>query len=332
MKILRLVLLYCAVLPFVSCNNDIKVNANWKEIAVVYGLLDLSEPIQYIRIERAYLNEGTNALLSANQADSIYFKNIRVRIIREDAALGYPSIELHLDTLPDRKTGLFANSPNLIWYTDEFVQPFASQKATYTLEVTNLETGTQFKGQTKLVYPSLAYNPQNFDITPTKNTVWRIITGKNGRMYDMFMQFNYREYNQLTGDSNDAFVTWPVNIGNYGYGDDGGELLLFNLNGEPFFDFLSQNILPKPGIDRRAISVDMIYYGGSQELFDYINLNKPSLGIVQKKPEYSNISNGLGIFSSRQTNRQLTGLPVTDSTETYLHYAAKTSQLNFLLP
>jgi hypothetical protein len=45
--------------------------------------------------------------------------------------------------------------------------------------------------------------------------------------------------------------------------------------------------------------VNFIYYGGNQTLADYISVNQPSIGIVQKTAEYTNIEGGYGIFASR---------------------------------
>jgi hypothetical protein len=44
------------------------------------------------------------------------------------------------------------------------------------------------------------------------------------------------------------------------------------------------------------------FYGGAEDLYTYQEVNRPSIGIVQKKPEYTNISDGLGLFSSSHIN------------------------------
>jgi len=38
---------------------------------------------------------------------------------------------------------------------------------------------------------------------------------------------------------------------------------------------------------------------GSEDLETYINVNKPITGIVQERPQFTNINNGIGLFSSR---------------------------------
>ena len=52
-------------------------------------------------------------------------------------------------------------------------------------------------------------------------------------------------------------------------------------------------------IDRYTGSVDFYVYAGGTELATYMEVNEPSSSIIQDRPEYSNIKNGIGIFSSR---------------------------------
>ena len=41
---------------------------------------------------------------------------------------------------------------------------------------------------------------------------------------------------------------------------------------------------------------------GTTDLETYINVNQPITGIVQERPSFTNINNGLGLFSSRYTH------------------------------
>ena len=68
---------------FMACETDFDVNANWKEVTVVYGLLDQSEQEQYIKINKAYLGEG-DALQLATIADSVNYdpSDLEVKIYK----------------------------------------------------------------------------------------------------------------------------------------------------------------------------------------------------------------------------------------------------------
>ena len=63
-----------------SCKEDIDLVAGYKETAVVYGILDQSEKIHYIKIQRAFIGPG-NSLDIAKIADSNYFENVEAKIV-----------------------------------------------------------------------------------------------------------------------------------------------------------------------------------------------------------------------------------------------------------
>ncbi len=49
----------------------------------------------------------------------------------------------------------------------------------------------------------------------------------------------------------------------------------------------------------RKDCLDFLFSLGGEELYTYIKANEPSSGIVQIKPQYSNLSEGIGVFSCR---------------------------------
>ena len=67
-------------LLFPACDNELDVAAQWKEIAIVYALLDPKEDVNYIRIQRAYLDEKTGALSFSDIPDSLYFDTLDVKV------------------------------------------------------------------------------------------------------------------------------------------------------------------------------------------------------------------------------------------------------------
>jgi hypothetical protein len=48
--------------------------------------------------------------------------------------------------------------------------------------------------------------------------------------------------------------------------------------------------------------VDFIFSVASDDLNTYMNASAPSNSIIQERPPFSNISNGIGLFSSRYVN------------------------------
>src|SRR5688572_28707683 len=72
------------VFLFSMCSTEIDLLDDWEETTVVYGLIDQSQPVQYIRIQKAFLGPE-NAYAMAQQYDSInYVNELQVRMERLD--------------------------------------------------------------------------------------------------------------------------------------------------------------------------------------------------------------------------------------------------------
>lgn len=76
----KLYYLILVFLGFSSCKNEINIAAPWKETVVVYGLLDPGAPINYLRIQKAFLDPDGNAFQFTQNPDSIYPSNLAVKL------------------------------------------------------------------------------------------------------------------------------------------------------------------------------------------------------------------------------------------------------------
>lgn len=119
------------------------------------------------------------------------------------------------------------------------------------------------------------------------------------------IRFNYWEKNINTpNDSTMLHVDW--NLGSYtAVSIQGNEEMTTSYSGNAFFSFLKDNI-PHYTNDNDIYvrhkgnpNVEFIFTVAADEFYTYMEVNKPASGIVTEKPEYTNISNGIGIFSSR---------------------------------
>ena len=52
-------------------------------------------------------------------------------------------------------------------------------------------------------------------------------------------------------------------------------------------------------VSRLVNRVEFLFSVAGDELNTYMEVNEPSSGIVQDKPDYTNIENGIGLFSCR---------------------------------
>ena len=78
MKFLKFTLLF-SILGLYACDNEVDIAAPYKDITVLYGLLDPNEDTNWIRVERGYLG---NAAASAAfyDVDSCYCYVITVML------------------------------------------------------------------------------------------------------------------------------------------------------------------------------------------------------------------------------------------------------------
>ena len=89
------------------------------------------------------------------------------------------------------------------------------------------------------------------------------------------------------------------------------------VEGVKFFNFLSQNLTADNSITRQFVDLDLIMTVGTEDLNTYIRVNEPLTGIAQQRPQFTNINNGIGIFSSRYTYN-FDSIGLTESTIDYL--------------
>ena len=108
----------------------------------------------------------------------------------------------------------------------------------------------------------------------------------------------------------------------------GGYPTPYNFTGMQFLQLVKTLIPVESGVQRTADSLKMIFTTGSDDFNTYIQLSQPSLGIDQDPPSFSDVTKGIGIFTSRHTQTITKQLNQTliDS----LIYSPQTAPLNFV--
>src|SRR5688572_4434426 len=102
---------------FSSCEDDIDLTAPYKDIPVVYGLLDRNDTTHYIRIQKCYLADD-NAFLFAGVQDSNYYPSSLIVYILEFNSSGTQLDSIHLiQTINEfpKDSGLFSSGNNILY-------------------------------------------------------------------------------------------------------------------------------------------------------------------------------------------------------------------------
>jgi hypothetical protein len=304
--ILFILVVFCTSLLFDSCSTDFDINAEPKDITVVYGLLNQAETAQYIKITKAYLGDEDALVMAQNPENSSYGDNLSVSLEEWKNGIKNTTYYFSKTTITDKESGIFY-FPNQDVYIANI--PLLKNDCIYKLFITNNLTGKLISSETTLVNEALfklkipmtganigfVNNDGEYVASEVK---W--ITAKNGRLYEPVFRFHYSDSN-ITTQVRDTtkYVDWILGSSKSNK-LDGNEELSIAYDGESFFRILQGRIPLEPNlIKRRAIRVELIMSMGGDELSTYIDVNKPSSSIVQERPAYSNISNGIGIFSAR---------------------------------
>ncbi len=294
---------------FNSCSNDLEILADYEENAAIYGLLDPSQPIQFIKINKVFTNPGAKAGDVAKIADSLYFDSLAPVLVELDNGGVRKTIPLYRANILLKDSGTFANSPNYLYVTNMPI----SDRYKYRLDLWLPKTGKYVTSTTNIVnfnpasilMPIRVFTiPKNMEIpsTPSVNMQIMFTTGVNGKIYDAFFHFNYMEINKA--DTNIKVlksVRWKILRSFRALTDKGNEGVSSRIAGILFYDLLLDEIHTNPAVFRRFMPCSLEFIGGNLELDNYIEASVPSIGIVQKQTDYTNINNGIGLFASRNT-------------------------------
>lgn len=311
-----------------SCKNDLDINADWRETIVVYGMLNSNDTVQYVRIAKAFLNENTSALQVARISDSLYLDSAVVTIRSKDGSFN--------DTLKRvwniaKDSGLFANDKNPLYRLLTPAGRSLDPNKTYMLEVYSPKTGNRVWAETNIVGRASILSPfrdsnSNFSVTPEFLTI-SMKSGINSNAYDVKMHVTYQEFPK--SDTNRKVIktaTWNV-LTNATAPPSSN--MLYKIPRQALLQFLGSSISKDSGYYHRLSYIGMTVYGGNQILTDYISVNEPSIGIVQKQAEYSNINGGAGLFASRCIQR-IDRVKFDGGSIIFLRNNAETKPLNLL--
>lgn len=314
-----------------GCETDVDINGDYKATPVVYGLIDYNQPVQRIRIFKTFQNAKGNAYDYAKITDSLYFKKLSVKLINENSGA---VITLNKDNSIPMNPGVFASDSNFMYITSSPLD----KNATYKLEITDLESGQVFTAKTNLVDTITWRNPTPalvipFEVKGNQNYGIAWVTGKGARSYEAqlrmhYTEFHYNDQGQLL-DSIQKFIDYVPQKTMITNNLLGGDRMSYSITQYNFFNFLLGSMKAQYNIKRRAYRVDFRMYGASEELNNYIFINTPSFGVVPKNTQYTNISNGLGIFSSRSLN-EIKDVPLSATMQNEMKNSTILKPLNFI--
>ncbi len=328
LKLFLFSLLFSPIL--LSCNKDFDVNAQWKDITVVYSLLDQNEDTTFIKITKAYLGPGDAMQFAKIPDSSNYPDELDVRLEEWDGTTLKHTFTCDTVTIHNKQAG-----DSIFYYPDQlmyFTLASLNENFQYKLNILNKKTGKEIKAETYLVHYFQIEKPLPYfkiDFKPGLNNEVKWITAKTGRRYQLDIRFHYLETLKAdTSQKTNKFVDWIVFNDIKSLDTLGGQEVSYYYPGDGFYNCLGNKIPVNPDVIRAARYVDFIFSVAADDLNTYMEVTEPSYTIVQERPSFSNITNGIGLFSSR-FNNVMDSIRLNENTLYELTVNEKTKYLGF---
>ena len=310
-----------------SCNEKIDLIGDFKETAVVYGLLDHSDSMHYVKITRAFIGPG-NALEIAQIEDSSYFDAVDATIEEIQGGSVVRTWTLK-DTLIENKdtNGVFYAPFQKVYYFKTLPTTISSSGAFGTIQTSPNEMMSSLNPDYQYRLKAVI-NSGEFEVTGTTSLVNGMTTTASSQNFTFKFATNPGEYKSTsvtisnTGNAHVVNAELGIRIAEYiatdasvktiGWRIGESDVLpntskTFSANGITFYNLVNSNVTNNALIDERNfLGFEVTVTGGSEDLNNYITVNQPSSSLAQNKPTYTNLEvtndyRVIGIFSSIQT-------------------------------
>ncbi|MBR9859726.1 hypothetical protein GYB22_03060 [bacterium] len=301
---------------FPACENELDVTADWKEIAIVYALINPTDEVNYVRIQRAYLDEKTAALEFSDITDSLYFDTLDVKITVSENGVEKNTYTLKKVNAADvglqKEEGVFNTPEHYLYQLNAplTASTFADDQS-FKLTIFNPKNGQVIFGESIILGRAymrapVSDNTLKFFVPADSNyRIYVIYTeGKHAKSYDLQFDFFVEEISLAdTNDRDTVNIKWELFEGKETQSLNGFMDASYNIRGQNFFNLFASNLDSNLNVKRRMLNFDVSLIGISEDVYTYINVNEPSIGIVQKKPEFTNLTNAYGIVGCRHYTR-----------------------------
>lgn len=315
-----------------ACDNEVDLNAEYEDATVVYGLIDAFEDTHFVKVNRAFLEDGSNAIELAKDAERFFYDSLQVSMIE---ASGADTFSLFPIAKP-KEPGVFSTEKNIVYYTDATLQP----NREYQLKVVQAN-GKQTTAKTKTLDSVDVVRPgldRNFDRRPI-SFVSILGGGRSFQDYEFIVRltsniaevqlklyFLYDE--EVNGNLIPRRVEVPIGgVRNTELANANASL---NFNGEFFYQTLKKEI--PANNNRKEVSLNrnlLLEVVAIDVTYDqYTSVYGPLDGLAQVRPEFTNVNNGIGLFASRSTYIDISYLP--DPSRAELFSGSYTGGLNFV--
>ena len=293
-----------------SCEVEFSPNAEWKNVPVVYCMLDQDDDTTWVHVQRAYLSEG-NIYQYGSNSDSINYPQGSISVallayqdgtLKDSIAFTYTEI--------DRDSGDFAYTAQPVYFAE--TKNKLRENYTFVLNVRNTADGSLIattdpitlikKGSGALITkPSITVTPSGDtlggfyfnEMDPVSGSQgvcliqWNFL--ENARLYQPMVRFYY----ESGGTRHHVDLLCPR------VSSSTNEV---RYTRDQFLTDLKQKLISDTSAKHYIPHVDIYLTCCSEELNAYIATSSQGTSINQEHEAFSNIIGGVGVFAARRTH------------------------------
>ena len=304
-KLTVFLLIILSVIILDSCDGPFNIFADGEEVTVVYGYLDADADTNFLKITKSFT--GNAVEMAPDYSASNYDYKLDVRLIGKFADNKNIVRTVVLDTTsvykPYDPEGLFYSGRNqTLYYTTEKLL----ENEEYQLEIVRKDS-VEITSKVRTICGSTIKKPLNnisFESSATNKIEWRSNTfNQLAAYYEVIGYFHYKQLDPGSSDTTYHKMRWY-------FGSGTGEELYNSSNLNMFANYTPTTFYSKLAADanitnntdtytRRFVDCfEIVITATGDELYNYILIQNSGSAIMDT-PEYTNIENGVGIFSSR---------------------------------
>ena len=303
-----IVVWFSVILALFSCSNEFELTEKGQEKPLIYGLLSPNDTAIYVRVEKTFINEDVEPAVLAQDPDNLYYDNVQV-ILRN---INKPANEFILQKVDGnaegypRAEGFFVQAPNILYKLkkDNLPGGVLGDNTQYEILVRQPDGQILASAQTEVLReltekditsPSSSASLA-FDYNRDFNISFR--SDPYAFIHDIYLTVYFSE--EKNGILTEKSLRWPI-VRNLNANQPNNLNIQYAIRGRGFYEFLKSNLDEDPQITRFLKFASIEVSSGGLELRDYINIVQANLGITSSGeiPFYTNVKNGIGLFSSR---------------------------------
>lgn len=326
----KLLIFIALSLVLFSCSTDVDLYADYKEIPVVYGLIEAKADTNYVKITRAFCGSNDNPI-NANEVASDYESSnypckldaFIVELKSIDGQLFTPTgRKFYLDTLTihNKKLGLFYSPHQKLYFTSEhFNTNTETEKYRYKLYVVKPDFDTVM-AETSIVSGdvTMGLSQVNFQAAPSSAVSSLIFSSaEEAVLYEIGMLFRYREGHvgePLT--SKELYWSYgPKPLTAYEKVEHTDNLYRLYYSVNTLFNLLEQAIGSDtvwdenhPNVVRYIDNMTVFIAAAGEDFNNYYQFLQTTQNGLSLSSDYSNIEGGAGLFTSRLFERKQVSL------------------------